>query len=99
MYELKLRKYCRTELSRFIFTPDMLDRLYDMFACMFDMFLKHFKGNEAFNAKIIMMHVVETTILLALETKDTRFDELANKFIIQDYPSLNLTSAARPTAQ
>lgn len=47
---------------------------------MFDVFLKYFKNTEVINSKLIMGSAVECSILLALETKDKRFDQLALKF-------------------
>lgn len=47
---------------------------------MFDVFLKYFKNTELINSKVIMGSAVECSIILALETKDNRFDELALRF-------------------
>jgi hypothetical protein len=85
MYELKLRNYRRTELSRYIFSAEMLDKLNNLYDMMFSTFLANFRSNETAHAKIIMTNAVESAILIALETKDCRFDRLAAKFISSGY--------------
>lgn len=59
----------------------MLEHLSYLFDGMFSTFLKHFRNNETPNARVIMTNALESVILLALETKDTRFDTLAARFI------------------
>lgn len=49
------------------------------------MFNQHFRGNEVANSRLIMGNTLETAILLALETKDIRFDKLAKEFIETGY--------------
>lgn len=73
MYSLKLNKYKRTEISRYIFSYEMLDRLKELYGMIFSIYENNFKENHVKISQTYFTFAVETLLLLYLETKDDRF--------------------------
>jgi hypothetical protein len=76
MFYLKLKKYRRTEISRYIFSLEMVENILKVYDMMFGIFGTFFRANQQPTSKLIMVVALETLMLLFLETKDHRFDEL-----------------------
>lgn len=73
MYSLKLNKYKRTEISRYIFSHEMLDKLKQLFCMIFSIYENNFKENHVKISQTYFTFAIETLLLLYLETKDDGF--------------------------
>ena len=85
MYYLKLTKYKRTEISRYIFSYEMLNKLEELFEMIFTLYQNNLKESHVSTSHWSYTYAIETLIMLFLETKDDMLSKMIERVFSSDY--------------